>query len=59
LCALLCATPLTTGAQQAAKLYRIGVLDSVALASNETNLSAFRHGLRDLGYVVPFGRRSP
>ena len=50
-CALLCGTPLATDAQQAGKLYRIGVLDSVSMASNEANLSAFRHGLRELGYV--------
>ena len=50
-CALLGGTPLTAGAQQAEKLYRIGVLDSVSMASNEANLSAFRQGLRELGYV--------
>lgn len=50
-CALLCSTPLTADAEQAGKLYRIGVLDSVSMASNEANLSAFRHGLRELGYV--------
>jgi putative tryptophan/tyrosine transport system substrate-binding protein len=50
-CALLCGAPLTTEAQQAGELYRIGVLDVVGAASNEANLSAFRQGLRELGYV--------
>jgi ABC-type uncharacterized transport system substrate-binding protein len=50
-CALLCGAPLAAGAQQVAKLYRVGVLDSVGMASNEANLSAFRQGLRELGYV--------
>lgn len=36
---------------QAGKLYRIGMLDVVGAASNEANLSAFRQGLRELGYV--------
>ena len=49
--ALLCAAPLATEAQQAGKVYRIGVLDVVGVASNEANLSAFRQGLRELGYV--------
>jgi ABC-type uncharacterized transport system substrate-binding protein len=50
-CALLNGAPLATEAQQAGKLYRIGVLDVVGVASNEANLSAFRQGLRELGYV--------
>jgi putative tryptophan/tyrosine transport system substrate-binding protein len=33
------------------KTVRIGVLDAVGMASNEANLSAFRQGLRELGYV--------
>jgi putative tryptophan/tyrosine transport system substrate-binding protein len=43
------ATPLAAEAQQAGKLYRIGVL--VGAASNVANLSAFRQGLAELGYV--------
>jgi len=50
-CAFLCGAPLAIEAPQAAKLYRIGVLDVVGAASNEANLSAFRQGLRELGYV--------
>ncbi len=51
MCAFLCGAPLAIEAPQAAKLYRIGVLDVVGAASNEANLSAFRQGLRELGYV--------
>ncbi len=50
-CAFLCGAPLAIEAPQAAQLYRIGVLDVVGVASNEANLSAFRQGLRELGYV--------
>jgi len=50
-CALLCGARLATEAQQTGKLYRIGVLDVVGVASNEANLSAFRQALRELGYV--------
>ena len=51
MCAFLCGAQLAIEAPQAAKLYRIGVLDVVGAASNEANLSAFRQGLRELGYV--------
>ncbi len=47
----LLAAPLAAEAQQAGKVYRIGVLDSVGLAANQANLDAFRQGLRDLGHV--------
>ena len=50
-CALLCGPPSSTEAQPGANLYRIGVLDLVGTPSNEENLSAFRQGLRELGYV--------
>jgi putative ABC transport system substrate-binding protein len=49
--ALLCAVPLATEAQQAGRVYRIGVLEVVGAASNAEHLSAFRQGLRELGYV--------
>jgi len=42
---------LTAGAQPAAKVYRIGVLETTSAALNVANLEAFRHGLRELGYV--------
>jgi putative tryptophan/tyrosine transport system substrate-binding protein len=43
--------PLVAEAQQAGKVYRIGVLEVVGAESNAENLDAFRHGLRALGYV--------
>ena len=48
---LLCAGPLPAEAQDAGKVYRIGVLEIAPEASNSANLGAFRHGLRALGYV--------
>jgi len=38
-------------AQQAGKVYRIGVLEPTSMALNAANLDAFRKGLRELGYV--------
>jgi ABC-type uncharacterized transport system substrate-binding protein len=49
--ALLYAASFPTEAQHAAKVYRIGVLETVGAASNVANLSAFRQGLSELGYV--------
>ncbi len=43
--------PFCAHAQPVAKVHRIGVLESVAAASNEANFGAFRQGLRELGYV--------
>jgi putative ABC transport system substrate-binding protein len=40
--------PLAAGAQQRAKVPRIGILSSDAASTRE---EAFRQGLRDLGYV--------
>jgi putative ABC transport system substrate-binding protein len=48
--ATLLAAPLAAGAQQAAKIARIGYL-STDLAANPHTHEAFRQGLRDLGYV--------
>jgi len=45
---LLAAAPLVAGAQQRAKVPRIGILSSDAASTRE---EAFRQGLRDLGYV--------
>jgi putative ABC transport system substrate-binding protein len=36
---------------QPAKIWRIGVLETVSLASNAKNIDALRQGLRELGYV--------
>ncbi|MGH2356526.1 MAG: ABC transporter substrate-binding protein [Candidatus Limnocylindria bacterium] len=43
--------PVAAEAQQAGKVYRIGVLEGVPIGPNEANVAAFRQGLRDLGYV--------
>lgn len=48
---LILAAPLAIEAQHTGKVYRIGVLEIVGAASNGANLSAFRQGLADLGYV--------
>src|SRR3954471_5857439 len=45
------AWPLAARAQQPAKTYRIGILETVSLASNSKNIDALRRGLRELGYV--------
>jgi hypothetical protein len=45
------AAPLAAEAQQAGKVYRIGVLEVVAAVSNAANLSAFKQGLREHGYI--------
>ena len=49
--AALLAAPLAAEAQPAGKVYRIGVLEVVGMASNAANLSAFRQGLAEHGYV--------
>jgi putative ABC transport system substrate-binding protein len=43
--------PLAAEAQQAGKVYRIGVLERTSLTLNAANFDAFREGLRELGYV--------
>ena len=58
------AAPLAAEAQQAGKVYRIGMLERTSTAVNAANLEGFRQGLRELGYVegknlrhrVPIGR---
>jgi putative ABC transport system substrate-binding protein len=47
----LLAAPLAARAQQAAKVYRIGILEAIPAAQNAANLDALRKGLRDRGYV--------
>jgi putative tryptophan/tyrosine transport system substrate-binding protein len=49
--AALLAAPLAIEAQQTGEVYRIGVLEVAGVASNAANLSAFRQGLAQLGYV--------
>jgi ABC-type uncharacterized transport system substrate-binding protein len=45
------AWPLAARAQQAGRVYRIGVLETSPAASNAANFEALRKGLRELGYV--------
>jgi putative ABC transport system substrate-binding protein len=45
------AAPFAAEAQQAGKVYRIGILEAIPAAQNAANLDALRKGLRDLGYV--------
>ena len=47
----LLAAPLAAQAQQAGKVYRIGILETIPAARNAANFDALRRGLRDLGYV--------
>jgi putative ABC transport system substrate-binding protein len=49
--AVLLAGSLTAQAQQAAKVYRIGVLSGSSAASSKSGMEQFREGLRQLGYV--------
>ena len=43
--------PLAALAQQAGKVYRIGILETIPASQNAAKLDALRKGLRDLGYV--------
>ena len=43
--------PVLVEAQTPSKVYRIGMLEVVPVASNTANLDSFRRGLRELGYV--------
>ncbi|MGH7346886.1 MAG: ABC transporter substrate-binding protein [Candidatus Rokuibacteriota bacterium] len=42
---------LVVDAQQSAKTYRIGVLETTSAALSAPNLEAFKHGLQELGYI--------
>ena len=44
------AAPLVAWAQRAAKVYRIGMLETRSSALNAANIDAFRQGMRELGY---------
>ena len=44
------AWPRATRAQQAGKIYRIGILETIPAERNAANLAGLRKGLRDLGY---------
>jgi putative ABC transport system substrate-binding protein len=43
--------PLAVEAQQPGPLYRIGMIERTPIGINAANVQAFRHGLRELGYV--------
>lgn len=45
------AWPLAASAQGAARVWRIGMLDTTPRELNRTNLDAFLKGLRELGYI--------
>ena len=45
------AAPFASVAQQPNKVWRIGMLETTAMASNGANLAAFKQGLTELGYV--------
>jgi putative ABC transport system substrate-binding protein len=47
----LLAAPLAAVAQQAAKVYRIGMLETRSATLNAANVDAFRAGMRELGYT--------
>jgi putative ABC transport system substrate-binding protein len=47
----LLAVPLTTEAQPAGKLWRVGYLSSSSAERERARLAAFQQGLRELGYV--------
>src|SRR5947199_3261815 len=38
-------------AQQASRIYRIGILEAIPASQNAANLDSLRKGLRELGYV--------
>jgi putative tryptophan/tyrosine transport system substrate-binding protein len=43
--------PYRVVAQQASKIWRVGMLETTSAALNAANLDAFRQGLRELGYI--------
>ena len=45
------AAPLFAAAQAPSKVYRIGILEARPASANVANLTAFRQGLEELGYV--------
>src|SRR5215813_4635066 len=47
----LLAAPFAVHSQQAGKVYRIGILESIPASQNAANLNALRKGLQKLGYV--------
>jgi putative ABC transport system substrate-binding protein len=52
LCCILISGAWPAKAQQAGKVYRIGILGAGTAAQNATRMDAFRRGLRELGWVA-------
>ncbi|HXO70261.1 MAG TPA: ABC transporter substrate binding protein, partial [Bradyrhizobium sp.] len=50
-CAAAATWPFAARAQQPAKIWRIGLLETVSPTSNVKNIDALKRGLHDLGYV--------
>jgi putative tryptophan/tyrosine transport system substrate-binding protein len=48
---VLLVAPLAAGAQPAARVYRIGMLETRSAVLNAANIDAFRQGMRELGYT--------
>jgi len=48
---ILCLAPFVTRAQQARRVYRVGVLETVSLRLNTENFDRFRKGMEERGYV--------
>ena len=51
LCGSAFAWPLASGAQQAGRVYRIGMLELTSQVLNRANLDAFRQALHEFGYI--------
>jgi putative ABC transport system substrate-binding protein len=51
LCALLLTAGVPVQAQQAKRIPRVGYLAAVSAAADAPRLEAFRHGLREYGYI--------
>ncbi len=50
--------PLTVRGQQAGKVWRIGVLETISPELNAANFDALRRALRNLGYIFDALRRA-
>jgi hypothetical protein len=45
------AAPFAAGAQQPARIHRVGMIERTSIAINAANVQGFRQGLRELGYA--------
>lgn len=48
---LLCLAPFAARAQQARRVYRVGMLETASLRDNAANFERFRKGMEERGYV--------